>query len=117
MDLYAIVRKGSNIVVGFTVKISGDIHVSIMGDAFRYIKLRRYNSNDSALSDDFTGIITSDGTNIPLSEAFSHLRKFIVDSATGVISKTANYDEEFILDNTIPMAFKRANTVVNLGRL
>ena len=117
MDLYAIVLEDSDIVVGFIVEIFGNIPSHVIGDAFSYVKLRRYDSDESALSDDFTGIVINDGTNIPLSEAFSHLGKFVVDRTTGVISKTDNYDEEFVLDNTIPMAFKRANTVVNLGRL
>ena len=117
MDLYAIVLKDSDIVVGFIVEIFEAIPSRVIGDMFSYVKLRRYDSDESALSDDFTGIIIRDGTNIPLSESFSHLGKFVVDRTTGVISKTHNYDEEFVLDNAIPMAFKRANTVVNLGRL
>ena len=114
--------------------------VNINGKQYtKYVVARPSSKYLSGISDDGKSIIIKDGTNtsddnvIPIEIAFKNVNKlgFNVTSRTlrarsaaengpdavGTTLSELQFFDPITLDMSIPMSFKRANTVVNLGRL
>lgn len=137
MNLYAI--TSNNTVISLEIDLFdtaiGPTNVSINGNTYTRYKVTRPSSSDkskSGLTNDGMSVIVKNGTTtvdtntVPIDLLFKNLHKlkFNILSQTLTANTTEGYDIASLsvldtkpLDTTIPLAFKRANTVVNLGRL
>jgi len=97
----------------------------------RYKVARPSSSSKSGLTDDGKNVIikigseTTDDFTVPINMLLKNLKLLGFNTSSRTLRKSVNVDNDNFLrgpdmidlDMNVPLSFKRANTVVNLGRL
>ena len=112
------------VVIGlfFDNRNNADYDITRGETRIRCYKVKKSGTNNSGLTDDMKSVYLGDNTTIEISRLMRHINHVTFNPTTGVLSKypgrrDVDFDVAITIPTDIPMAFKRANTVVNLGRL
>lgn len=122
---YAIIDGAQSdverVVTGLQFDNYNDANYTALNQTWYLVK--KPGTNASGLTTDMKSVYLSDGSTVEISKIMKHINNMIFNSNTGVLRVDPGYttdlkwDLPITLPTDIPMAFKRANTVVNLGRL
>ena len=136
MELYATVDNNNieNILALeidiFSTNISSAVTLNGIS-CTRYKVARPSSSSKSGLTDDGKNVIikigseTTDDFTVPINMLLKNLKLLGFNTSSRTLRKSVNVDNDNFLrgpdmidlDMNVPLSFKRANTVVNLGRL